>query len=176
MIRAEQRSSSQSESPYESALVAALDDLAHARADARSARGNLVTKEARVAEVIQLIRSLVAMLPPERGGVFLESLRELGVTSQSSNRSGPVYDNVVDLFVRTRRRDWSAAEVQAALADSGVQADPKAVYNVLGYLARRGRLRRYGRGRYLLVDLGVGIELDQDLEGVDPTAGGCTED
>jgi hypothetical protein len=164
-----------SKSPYEAALLAALDDLAQVQSEIAAAREGLASREGRAAEVIQLIRSLVAMLPPERASSFLQCLREAGVKSQPSTRAGPVYDNVIELFAKNRRRDWSAAEVQAALTDRGAQADPKAVYNVLGYLVRRGRLKRYGRGRYLLVDLGVGIELDQDLEGVEP-GGECSED
>jgi hypothetical protein len=164
-----------SQNPYEAALLAALDELAQAQAEIAAAREGLAAKEGRVAEVIQLIRSLIAMLPPDRANSFLRCLRDAGVKSESSTRAGPVYDNVIELFAKNRRRDWSAAEVQAALTNRGAQADPKAVYNVLGYLVRRGRLKRYGRGRYLLVDLGVGIELDQDLEGAE-TGGDCSED
>jgi len=171
----DQRLKPKTQDAYEAALAAALDDLTDAKVAAHGARESAMSAEARVAELTELARSLAAMMPQDRATPYLQRLHTLGTSIDTSKRAGPVYENVVELFSKTHRRDWSAADVQTALAEAGKGADPKAVYNVLSYLARRGRLRRYGRGRYLIVDLGVGIELDQDLEGVDQASGGCAE-
>lgn len=164
------------QSPYEAALAAALDDLVNARRKVQGARDELQSAEARITELTQLVSTLLGLLPPDRAALYTQRLNELRVSSQPSVRSGPVHDNVVELFSRTNKRQWSASDVQAALADEGKSADPKAVYNVLNYLVRSGRLRRVARGQYYVEGLGFGIQLDQDIEGVDPRGGGCMED
>jgi predicted transcriptional regulator of viral defense system len=59
-------------------------------------------------------------------------------------------------------------EVQEALTDKGIQAEPQQLHNVLGYLARKGLLKRVSRGRYYVIGYGVGIEtLDLEDEGAD---------
>lgn len=158
---------------YEDALVTALDDLGRAQSDAEEAKNYLRKVEARISELGTLVRHLISELPPDRRARFAKQLADFRLTPSEERSTGPVYNNVIDLFTRETRREWTASEVQIALAESGVHADPKAVYNVLNYLARKGRLQRIGRGHYLVKDLGVSFHLDQDIEGTDPNEGGC---
>lgn len=48
---------------------------------------------------------------------------------------------------------WSVAQAQVAIDEAGVEATPKEVYNAVGYLCRRGRIKRLGYGRYARLPL-----------------------
>ena len=114
-------------------------------------------------------------MSPEQARQFEDRLGRLA-RCPAAARGGATFDNVVHLFASSPQREWTAPEVQAALAHGGRQVDPKSVHNVLSYLTRKGRLKRLGRGQYLIVDLGVGLQLSHDLDGIDPNDGGCSDE
>lgn len=156
---------------YEAALERALDDLLRAQQAAAKAREELQAADARVLELRQLAKSLLSILPEERATKYATLFDQTSEKSPSGGRAGPVYDNVINLFSVTSQRRWSASEVQAALSSEGRGADAKSVLNVLNYLVRKGRLKRISRGHYYVVDLGIGVQLDGDIPGMDD--GGC---
>lgn len=169
---------------YDAALRAALNDLADAQRDTNAAREWLHEAEGRVQSLTVLANHLFGELPLDRQQAYADRLEELRVstsqsrhssTMQQSNRSTVVYDNVVQLFT-TQRKEWTAAEVQEALSNNCIGADPKAVYNVLSYLARKGRLHRMAKGQYVWVDGGVGITFGEDLAAADQNGGSPMED
>ena len=162
-------------SPYEAALEAALSDLERARACECHAQERLSAAEAHVAELTHLVQTLVAVLPQDRKSLYLQRLASIGAVKPITTRGGEVFDKVIDLFSRRPRKEWTASEVQAALAETGIRPDQKAVYNVLNYLARSGRLKRIGRGHYLVVDVGVTFQVGHDLDDADAHGGGCME-
>lgn len=45
---------------------------------------------------------------------------------------------------------WTVPEIREGISAAGVRAKPKEVYNALGYLTRRGYVRRLCYGRYLI--------------------------
>ena len=61
------------------------------------------------------------------------------------------------------RVKWSVPEIKEKMAEHGVSAAPKDIYNAIGYLARRGYVRRVGYGRYV-VD-GAMLTTAEDLGG-----------
>ena len=63
-------------------------------------------------------------------------------------RAGEVLGAIVRLL--PQKQNWSVADVKAEVAATGIQAEPKEIYNALGYLTRKGRVRRVGYGRYLV--------------------------
>lgn len=161
--------------PYEAALEAALTDLERAQALECDAQNQLAAMGARVAELAHLVQTLVAILPRDRKAFYSQRLASSGAIKTVSSRGGQVFDKVVDLFNRRPRKEWTASDVQTALADTGKRADSKAIYNVLNYLTKTGRLKRIGRGHYLVVDVGVSFQVGHDLESVDAHGGGCME-
>lgn len=156
---------------YEVALQKALQDLSAARQEEARAKDRLAETRATSRELADLVRSLVAILPPDQRKVYEAAAKELGAGDHAPSRGSHVYDNVIGLFSRTDKQEWTATQVQSALAVAGSQASAKSVYNVLNYMERKGRLRRISRGRYLIADLGVGIDLGHDLPGVDAIGG-----
>jgi hypothetical protein len=78
--------------------------------------------------------------------------------ASGAGRSGEVHDNVVALFKGHTKREWSVPEIQAELTKAGEPVEPKALYNVINYLAKVGRLRRVSRGQYLVLGVGAGLE------------------
>jgi hypothetical protein len=80
-------------------------------------------------------------------------------------RAGEVLDAIVRLL--PRRRDWTVQRLREEVADKGVSANPKEVYNAVGYLVRKGHMHRIGYGRYL-VDGGTVLVASDDFGG--PTA------
>lgn len=77
-------------------------------------------------------------------------------------RAGEVLDAIVKLL--PRRKDWSVQDLKDGVSERGVSADPKEVYNAIGYLKRKGHMRRIGYGRYV-VDDGTVIVASDDLGG-----------
>jgi hypothetical protein len=83
-------------------------------------------------------------------------------------RAGDVLAAVVRLL--PRRGEWTVEKIRQEVASKGIEATPKEIYNSLGYLVRRGRVRRIGYGRYLvdgaeyrtLDDLGLPPARDED--------------
>lgn len=48
------------------------------------------------------------------------------------------------------KTEWSVDDLKQRVESEGVVARPKEIYNALGYLTRKGRIRRIGYGRYLI--------------------------
>jgi hypothetical protein len=145
--------------PYEQALRQALDDLDDAENCAASLRKELAAAEARAAELLQLANGLVGMVLQDRRSPYMDELAQRRGAAQPNARAGATLNNVIELFRKDdEKRVWDAGEVQQALSG----ADPKAVYNAISYLERSGRLKRISRGKYLITDLGLGIEIGGD--------------
>lgn len=79
-------------------------------------------------------------------------------------RAGEVLGTIVRLL--PNHPQLTVENVKERVASEGVQATPKEIYNALGYLTRKGHIRRIGYGRYL-VDGAELVTLD-DLGG-EPT-------
>jgi hypothetical protein len=163
MVATESRSQyAPSSEPYRAALDAALSELARIRENLQVARHGIAELEVHEENLSAVIEKLTEVLPPAERALYRQRV-EIGRPIKRSAHATPVYDNVVQLFGRTKRREWTAPEVQEALKADGVQTEPQQVHNVLGYLARKGLLRRISRGRYYVVEYGFGIE--GDIEG-----------
>lgn len=48
------------------------------------------------------------------------------------------------------RVQWSMPDIKQMIREHGIDAAPKDIYNAIGYLVRRGYVRRIGYGRYLV--------------------------
>jgi hypothetical protein len=113
------------------------------------------------------IGSLLRSLPADQRQRLLDELiREHRLIPAS--RAGKVLGQVVRLIPKTE--EFSVDEVKRKVSESGVAADPKAIYNALTYLYVQGKVRRVGYGRYIVN--GAAFNGLEDLGG----ASGSNED
>jgi len=108
------------------------------------------------------LETLIDGLPAaERDDYRLRLLKLRGGDLPSTDGRGKdVHNNIVDLFKRTGRKDWTIPEIQAALTKDGQLADPKvvkAIYNAVNYLAKKGMIRRVSWGQYVFSESGAGL-------------------
>ncbi len=118
----------------------------------------------KIADAIKLLLSTLST--DEQEGI-LQEITEV-IRPIPAPRAGDVLGAVVRLL--PRRSKWTVEEIKQEVASKGVDATPKEIYNSLGYLVRKGRVRRTGYGRYLvegaeyrtLDDLGLPPLRDED--------------
>jgi hypothetical protein len=110
--------------------------------------------------IAHAIRLILATLPAaEQERVLREvinAIRPIVVP-----RAGEVMGAIVRLL--PRQQNWTIDDLKEQIALQGIAATAKEVYNSLGYLVRKGHIRRVGYGRYLV---GGGLlETADDLGG-----------
>lgn len=113
--------------------------------------------------VVDGIKLLLSALPPDEQERVLREVAEK-IPSIPAPRAGNVLGAVVKLL--PRRPQWTLDEIKRGVASRGVEATPKEIYNSLGYLVRKGRVRRIGYGQYAVG--GAGIVTSDDLGGEPP--------
>ncbi len=118
-------------------------------------RAEAATDE-RIDAIIQAISMLLETLSPAEREHVLRAVRPA-----TTPRAGEVLDTVIRLL--PRETAWTVSKVRQDVAAAGIEATAKEVYNAVGYLARRGHVRRLGYGRYVV--MGVGIVTADDLGG-----------
>jgi hypothetical protein len=97
--------------------------------------------------VVSAIKTLIAGLPrPEQERVLAEITKL--VRPLQAPRAGDVLSAIVRLL--PARRDWTVEDLKRGIDEQSVEATPKEVYNALGYLTRKGQIRRVGYGRYVV--------------------------
>jgi hypothetical protein len=118
-----------------------------------------------VAGVVSAVKELLAPLAPIEQETALTAIARLR-PQNATPRAGKVLGTVVQQLEakRAERKDWTVREIREVVADKGVKAEAREVFNAIGYLARRGRVQQIGYGRYRLLDYGVVVE-DLDLDG-----------
>lgn len=114
------------------------------------------------AKILQAIWALVPLLPIADQQRLADDIVK-AVRPIPAFRSGEVLGSVVRFL--PKRPHWTAKEIRDEVAASGVEATSREVFNAIGYLVRKGRVKRLGNGTYL-VD-GVGLSTADDL-GFDP--------
>jgi hypothetical protein len=111
-------------------------------------------------KIADAIKLLLSTLPPvEQDRV----LREITEEIRPIPADRPVFGTVVRLL--RRRTEWTVGELKQEIAEHGVTASAKEIYNSLGYLTRKKRIRRIGYGRYLVDD---GLLITADDLGLEP--------
>jgi len=106
------------------------------------------------------IEALWSRLPEADRATVLRRL-SMKIPRSPTPRAGPVLDSVVSVLLR--KHSWSVSEIKEAVANDGIEAKPKEIYNAIGYLARRGQIRQVGYGRYYIVGIGAGMETTDPL-------------
>ncbi|MCZ3380404.1 hypothetical protein [Rhizobium sp. AG207R] len=110
--------------------------------------------------IAEQIKALLENVSQEDREAILGSVAEF-VKPIPVERAGDVL-GVVVRFVQ-RQQEVTVDAVKEAVRDAGLQASPKEVYNAIGYLTRKGHMRRVGYGRYTID--GVEYVTSDDLGG-----------
>jgi hypothetical protein len=134
--------------------------------------GRLRVEQDAVAEralgFVQAIELLLKQLSPADREAYEARFEALKRGERASRRGTQLHENVVMLFERNPQREMGVGAIQKELERVGFPtADQKAIHNILNYLASSGRLRRVGRGRYLLHEVGAEIEFDDKADGTE---------
>lgn len=112
---------------------------------------------------VEMLRAALERLPEYKRQAVIDRLVDMMPKSKVPQRGGPILDNVINLFRERPAQEISAAAVVAALADRGITATPKPVYNALNYLNGMRIIKRVGYGRYIME--GGGMLTTNDREG-----------
>ena len=94
---------------------------------------------------------LEALSPAERERVLrqaMDKLRPIDVP-----RAGGVLGAVVQLIPLDR--EWTVKELRQQLEQDGTSIANKELFNAVGYLTRKGHIRRLGYGRYTIGTAGA---------------------
>jgi hypothetical protein len=113
-------------------------------------------EQERTQQSLRLVRMLIDSLPAEAKAELAHEL----VQQQADRPTGTIAKII---RMAPPGSEITAASLRKAVADHGIEAEPKEIYNSITYLARAGKLRRVGYGRYV-VD-GVEIKTSEDLGG-----------
>ncbi|HZP08385.1 hypothetical protein [Methyloceanibacter sp.] len=106
------------------------------------------------------IKAFVSMLSLEQQERLLREMTEM-IRPIPTTRAGEVLDMIARLL--PERRNWTVSDLKQSVLKEGVTASAKEIYNAVGYLNRKGHIRRVGYGRYV-VD-GVEVVTADDLGG-----------
>jgi hypothetical protein len=90
---------------------------------------------------------LVNGLTPENRAHVLSEIGDI-VRPIPAPRAGEVRGTIIRLL--PRRKEWTVDELKQGVADTGISAEPKEVYNAVSYVARKGHIQRIGYGRYVV--------------------------
>ena len=101
-----------------------------------------VAEETLEAEKLRLIWVLVDALTPASRSELAKQLSKCAEYASPTEALA----KVIQLFPS---KEVTAAELRQKLTEQGVSAQPKEIYNSIGYLAKTGALRRLGYGRYV---------------------------
>lgn len=115
---------------------------------------------AREREAVEAITALLEPYAPEVRDRILSKLTQI-LRPIPAPRAGEVLGALVRLL--PQQRSWTVEALKESVEASGVEAPSKELYNALGYLTRKGRIRRVGYGRYSID--GAQIVTSDDLGG-----------
>jgi hypothetical protein len=108
--------------------------------------------------VVYAIKELVCVLSPADRARVLREITEI-IRPIPVARAGKVLGAIVRILPAQKR--WTVDQLKQSIADQGIEAPPKEVYNAVGYLVRKGHIRRVGYGRYIVE--GIEVVTSEDL-------------
>ena len=106
-------------------------------------------QDARSAGVIKAIWTLLDTLPPAERQRVQQQIADFSPPS-APKKGGDVLGVVLKLI--PKRGDWLIEDLKKKVLERTEYTKPKEIYNAVGYLARRGYIRRISYGRYLTED------------------------
>jgi hypothetical protein len=121
------------------------------------------TAQSRSDKIISLVKALITELPQQEQERLLQDITKM-LQPIPAPRAGDVLRTIARIL--SRKEKWTVGELKENIDAHGIRASPKEIYNALGYLTRKGRIRRIGYGRYAIG--GVELVTSDDFGG--PTA------
>lgn len=116
--------------------------------------------EQRAKTLASAVRTLISELPESEQHRLLDELRHK-LHPISAPQAGDVLRAIIKLF--PKRREWSVEDLKKDVHAQGVPAEPKEIYNALGYLTRKRKIQRIGYGRYIVE--GIPFHASDDFGG-----------
>jgi hypothetical protein len=110
--------------------------------------------------VTDTIKVLLSHLSDEDRENALEEIKKF-IRPVPIEKAGDVLAIIAKVI--PKRQNWTVDELKFEVKRLGSEFKDKEIYNAIGYLSRRGHLRRVGYGRYV-VD-GIEIVTAEDLGG-----------
>jgi hypothetical protein len=104
-------------------------------------------ERAKASKLADAVLTMIEPLSASEREAFLAQLTEK-LRPIPAPRAGDVLKAIVQLL--PQKADWSIVDLKEQVGASGVSASPKEVYNAIGYLTRKGHVRRVGYGRYMV--------------------------
>jgi hypothetical protein len=102
-------------------------------------------RRARIEKMASGVGMLFDTLSDDDRQEVLDKLIEM-IRPIPTPRAGDVLEAIVRLL--PRKGKWSVNDLKEEVLAKKVGASPKEVYNAIGYLTRKGHMRRIGYGRY----------------------------
>ncbi|AIQ91179.1 protein of unassigned function [Methylobacterium oryzae CBMB20] len=93
--------------------------------------------------------TLLDTLPESRRQLVLQKL-SAGSKPVSSRRAGDVTGIVLSFIKHKAREAWSVGQVKDEILRHYADTNPKEIYNSINYLAKTGRIKRIGYGKYMI--------------------------
>lgn len=114
-------------------------------------------EDERDAAVMRAVMTLLDTLPEARRQTVLQRLSASArpvAFRKSSDMMGIVLD-----FIKGKK-SWTVGQIKDEILQQHTDVNPKDVYNTVNYLAKSGRIRRIGHGKYM-IDGNLVISSDQ---------------
>ncbi len=117
----------------------------------------------RTESVLVAIKTLIGGLPPdERERILTKLTKAFRPIPQPRAGATDLLGEVIRLL--PEQRSWRVEDVRRRIGERGIEAEPKAVYNALGYLKRKGWIQHDGYGRYTVE--GIHFVTSDDVGGM----------
>jgi Tfp pilus assembly protein FimV len=111
----------------------------------------------------KLVQALQDALKAQAEDVVPKSVLQKPNLSVGEERVTAAHSIVIRFLQSTKSEIVEAAQLIRSPEALNIGIEPKAIYNVLNYLAQKGELRKVGRGRYAVRSSGVGVETSAEL-------------
>jgi hypothetical protein len=114
----------------------------------------------RLQKIADAINTLLSPLQPQEQDRILRKITE-NLCHLPTPKAREVLGVIVRLF--PQNESWTVDALKQRISERGIEANQKQVYNAIGYLNRKGHIRRIGYGRYVFD--GIEIVTSEDLGG-----------
>lgn len=103
--------------------------------------------DARLSDAVDTIKFMLARFSSEERELILKQITDF-VRPIPVERAGTVLGLIIKML--PKKRAWTIDDLKTEIKEKGLEAQDKEVYNAMGYLTRKGHIRRVGYGRYVV--------------------------
>ncbi len=114
----------------------------------------------RLQKIADAINALLSPFAPQEQDRILRKITE-NLCTLPTPKAREMLGVIVRLF--PQNESWTVEALKQKVSERGIEANAKQVYNAIGYLNRKGHIRRVSYGRYVFN--GIEIVTSEDLGG-----------